>query len=1141
MSSVRSDPGHRLRHERFTRTNSGNLELDLNLARDELRRERSRERRWRGHIEDDDSDYYRYVYEGDDPMETTRRRRRSTERRPLSPPRANLDRIIVRPMRDLHDIPSSPPGSRSGTRSSAPSQARGPVISIVSRHDRHDRHDRLMARIEELDRIRRDNERNAIISRLSAEVTKESGQNIVVYYYFDRSSGCKPYQAISSLLRQICVQKDIPLPKFLAEMETKGLDAANEISDNDGIRLANLVSDFLSIQSRFKRVYICLDGLEECDDLLTLIQILRRISAIQDIRLALTSRSRVVEQCVAVSIGRKEIVVQLEDHNSQDIRRYLESVLKCQRHSYLSDMIGKETRPVLLNQLIEKSGGNFLSAVAQVAQLNRLSSLAEVTDQLEKPPLQLSEVIDLILSRFNDQSPQRSQLALRVLYWLAVARRPLTLRELQQAVAAEPGGNIDDPNRLPPPSVIKTVCMGLVHIDVEKNRVFTTPSALPFYLYQFGNEFARQAREYAAISCLAFLQSDTVAHGPFTSQSQYDETEKKLPFATYASQNWGVHLNNDRDQGSVDRVLENDSLLETLSQLLHVTSQPASVSPRPYDDYPRGFGGRHFGSYFGLTSAFNKWSTQEDWAVARDSWNRSPFHVYLCSPGLYERHAFISQSDFEEVSELVFGGASSEDRSDLMDEDTGTDDKAKPFRHEPVSGLPWKWEGYGHNLKGFRNSVPGKNFKKLFTFSKGEIKVADKDGKTPAHHFITNWSDDIFLHFTRLIYQPGDALNHESDDANTTDDWDSSSDLGIYPEGREFLPIEADKSGRTTLDYACQRTTVAGVIMFGTAEWSREQMVNGFVTAASCGHAALVSSLCEMIDDSPNSEDKDLDLGRAVIEASKRGFTDVVPACRGNVDVARKLLRLDGGAVQPRTPDPDATEVALQSPLHVAAREGHHAVVKLLVEEGFQIDALDGDRRTPLSHACEGGHLKSVEILLTKRRFAGVHIADKNRRTPLSYAAAEGHVAIVATLVGLGGVDPNIKDVEGKTALIHAAQRGHNDTVVVLILLAHNNFAVRGAAMRAFKELYAQFSSRPYGTIAVDVNVKDNEERSAVYYLKRNGASDVARYIVEIGEKPKPKAPVAGDEEKTGGEGVDKNNPAEGPEVVMVDDDSKAS
>lgn len=144
-------------------------------------------------------------------------------------------------------------------------------------------------------------------------------------------------------------------------METKGLDVAHNIGDNDGIQLANLVSDFLSIQSRFKRVYVCLDGLEECDDLLTLIQILRRISAVQDIRLVLTSRSRIVEQFVAVSIGRKETVVQLEDHNSQDIRLYLESFLKCQRHSYLSDMIGKETRSGLLNQLIEKSGGKYVT------------------------------------------------------------------------------------------------------------------------------------------------------------------------------------------------------------------------------------------------------------------------------------------------------------------------------------------------------------------------------------------------------------------------------------------------------------------------------------------------------------------------------------------------------------------------------------------------------------------------------------------------------------------------------------------------------------------------------------------------------------------------------------------------------------
>jgi len=855
--------------------------------------------------------------------------------------------------------------------------------------------------------------------------------------------------------------------------------------------------------------------------------------------------------------------------------------------------------------------------------------------------------VDLVLSRFNDQSPQRSRLAQRVLYWLSVARRPLTVQELQQAVAAEPGAKIDDPNRLPPPSLITTVCMGLVQIDVEKNRVFTTPSALPFYLYQFATEFARQAREYAAITCLALLQSDTLSRGPFTSQSQYDEMEQRLPFANYVSQNWGVHLNDAGDEESMNGILENDSLLETLSQVLHVSLQSTSVPPRSFDNYPGGFGSRHFGAYFGLTLAFDKWSTEDDWAVARDSWNRSPFHVCFRTPGLYQRHVLFDVLEGENFSNLIMESVPSKSQSEPGDEDPENGDQAKPFRHEPVGELPWKWGlDYYHNNKAFRDSVLGKNLKKLFTFSKNEINVADKDGKTPLHHFLVDWSEDALIGLVQMSFDLEDAPDHEAENASESDnasesenaiesdnDSDAASDSKTSLGEWKFLPLGADNSGRTTLDYACKRNVVFGTLAFAIAKWSPEQLSNGIAIAASCGYSGLVTSLCEMIDEKHNFKGKkDFELGQAVIEASKRGFTDIVrllrqrgttlntqdddgmsplhhaaygchtdtarflllegadpnqldkagrsplfcgcesgsdtivtllrekgasatrtngdgqtllhlAAGRGNVGVARRLLRLDGGAGQLRTPDPEAAGHTLRSPLHIAAREGYHAVVQLLVEEGFQIDACDGDGRTPLSYACEGGHLESVQVLLTKKRFAGVNSTDKNRRTPLSYAAAEGHVDVVAALVGQGGVDPNIKDAEGKTALIHAAQRGHNDTVVVLTVLASNSYTARAAVTRSFKELYSRFLNRPTGNIAVDVNMKDDQGRSAVSYLRENGAqgaSDVARYIVEIGEKPKPKAPMDGVEGRVGGGDGYGNKPAEYLDHPMADYDRKA-
>jgi ankyrin repeat protein len=777
--------------------------------------------------------------------------------------------------------------------------------------------------------------------------------------------------------------------------------------------------------------------------------------------------------------------------------------------------------------------------------------------------------------------------------------------------------------------------MGFVHIDVEKNRVFTMPSALPFYLYQFSNEFARQAREYAAISCLELLRSDNLSRGPFTSQRQYDDIEQRLPFANYVSQNWGVHLNDAVDEETMNGILENDSLLETLSQLLHVSSQPISVSPRPYDNYPNGFGSRHFGAYFGLTIAFDKWSTQEDWAVRRDSWKRSPFHVCFRSPGLYERHVVFDLFEGENFSNLIWGGKLSKFRSEPENEDSENDDQGKPFRHEPVMGLPWKWGlDYYHDVKAFRDSVPGKNLKKLFTFSKDEIKVVDKDRKTPLHHFMADWSEDTLIALIQMTFDRDDAPEHGAEASESDNDSDAAPNSKRSLGERKFLPLVADNSGRTTLYYACERSVLFGTLAFGIAKWSPEHINDGIAIAASCGHAVLVNYLCEMIYEKPNSQGRDFELGQGVIEASKRGFTDIVrllhqrrttlgiqddkgmsplhhaaygchtdtvrflllegtdpnqldkagrsplfcacesgsdtiitllrekgasatransdgqtlihlAASRGNVDVVRRLLRLDGGVAQLRTPDPDAAELALQSPLHIAAREGHHAVVKLLVEEGFPIDSRDGDGRTPLSYACESGHLESVQVLLIKKRFVGVNSTDKNRRTPLSYAAAEGHVDVVAALVGQGGVDPNIKDVEGKTALIHAAQRGHNDTVVVLILLANNSSAVKAPVTRSFKELYSRFSNKPTGNIAVDVNMKDNKEHSAVFYLKYNGtqgkqgASNVARYIVEIGERPKPKALMDSGEGRAGEGDGDGNKPAENPERPMVDDDDQ--
>ncbi|KAI1361224.1 hypothetical protein F5Y08DRAFT_348118, partial [Xylaria arbuscula] len=85
---------------------------------------------------------------------------------------------------------------------------------------------------------------STIIDQLQSEAT--SGLNHddkVIYYYFERSGGQSPYQAVHTLLRQMCDGKDIPLPRFLAEERSHGSyitqNTSNEMN-NKGVYLANL-------------------------------------------------------------------------------------------------------------------------------------------------------------------------------------------------------------------------------------------------------------------------------------------------------------------------------------------------------------------------------------------------------------------------------------------------------------------------------------------------------------------------------------------------------------------------------------------------------------------------------------------------------------------------------------------------------------------------------------------------------------------------------------------------------------------------------------------------------------------------------------------------------------------------------------
>jgi ankyrin repeat protein len=111
----------------------------------------------------------------------------------------------------------------------------------------------------------------------------------------------------------------------------------------------------------------------------------------------------------------------------------------------------------------------------------------------------------------------------------------------------------------------------------------------------------------------------------------------------------------------------------------------------------------------------------------------------------------------------------------------------------------------------------------------------------------------------------------------------------------------------------------------------------------------------------------------------------------------RDLLANDPGLVHRRYED-----TLGGTGLHVAAKRGHPAAVRLLLEQGADPNARDaGDNASPLHFAAGGGHLETVRALLDAG--ADVHGAgDVHDGGVIGWAAREGNEAVVALLLERG-------------------------------------------------------------------------------------------------------------------------------------------
>jgi len=186
--------------------------------------------------------------------------------------------------------------------------------------------------------------------------------------------------------------------------------------------------------------------------------------------------------------------------------------------------------------------------------------------------------------------------------------------------------------------------------------------------------------------------------------------------------------------------------------------------------------------------------------------------------------------------------------------------------------------------------------------------------------------------------------------------------------------------------------------------------------------------------------------------------------------------------------------------LHLAARYGHEAVIKLLLEKGTDIAAKDRGRVTALHEAAKHGHEATVRLLLARDNIK-VNSKDMDNRTPLSFAAEDGYEAVVKLLLARDDIKVNSKDVNDCTPLLFAALNRHE--VVVKLLLARddieaNSMDTNGRTPLSFAAQYG------YEVVVkllltrddIEVNSKDMNNRTPLLFAAEYGHEAVAKLLL---------------------------------------------
>ncbi|KAJ7076757.1 hypothetical protein B0H15DRAFT_893114, partial [Mycena belliarum] len=297
---------------------------------------------------------------------------------------------------------------------------------------------------------------------------------------------------LASIWKQLSMEKPLALPVHNLYKHHRARNTSPSVQD---------VAQILQIRiAQMSQLYLVIDALDEYPEQQrrALVDQLSMLLG-PTTRLMITSRPHVEFRDIFPDLLAVEIRAADEDIISY-IDKQIHLAPRLSKHVQGQPKLRDEIKSCIISHV----DGMFLLAKLHVGSLSSKNTVKAVRQALQSLPQTLDQTYEEAIERILSQSSEDKELALQTLNWVAYTKRPLSVAELLEALAIEPGAAAIDTDNLLDISIVLAVCAGLIIVDEEMSVVRLIHYTTQHYFDRIQSVKFPDAHQMIAALCLAF-------------------------------------------------------------------------------------------------------------------------------------------------------------------------------------------------------------------------------------------------------------------------------------------------------------------------------------------------------------------------------------------------------------------------------------------------------------------------------------------------------------------------------------------------------------------------------------------------------------------------------------------------------------